>query len=141
MSAKSVERARRFRELAKQAAKQFGCKSSSERAKHVATLRLARETWADRLVAGRDTNPRDLLDLDQALKQYLPQATSAPPPSAAPLLHLQICSKKVHSVCERCGHIQPTDVDAPGPLKPDHFKPPRPLMLPAPTNGSGDSDN
>jgi hypothetical protein len=42
----SLERARRYRELAKQAAKQLGVKPSSERAKHVATLRLARETFA-----------------------------------------------------------------------------------------------
>jgi hypothetical protein len=138
----SLERARRYRELAKQAAKQFGCKPSSERAKHVATLRLARETFADRLVAGRDVNPEHLLKLDDALKQYLPQATSAAAPSAtAPPFHLQICSKKIHSVCERCGHVQPTTIDTPSPPKSDRFLPPDPLLLPAPVGDGGDDGN
>jgi len=123
----SLERARRYRELAKQAAKQLGCKASSERAKHVATLRLARETFADRLVAGRDVNPDHLLKLDEALKAYLPEATSAAP---APMLSLKIC-KKLFGVCQHCGQLNETDDDVPppsSPPKPDRSVPPDPLF-------------
>jgi|SRR6516162_9545274 len=138
----SLERARRYRELAKQAAKQLGCKASSERAKHVATLRLARETFADRLVAGRDVNPDHLLKLDEALKAYLPEATSAAP---APMLSLKIC-KKLFGVCQHCGQLNETDEDMPPPdhlkHKPSPFVPPDPLLLPPPTRmNGGDSDN
>jgi hypothetical protein len=128
----TAARAVRFKQLIREASKQLKCKPTSERAKHVATLRYAREHFAERLIAGRDVNPEHLLKLDDALKQYLPQATSAPPVTK-PLLTLQICSKKIHSVCERCGHIQPTDVDTPAP--PSKYHPPSPLLLPAPTNG------
>src|SRR6516225_2164534 len=107
----SLERARRYRELVKLAARQFHCKPSSEKAKHVATLRLARETFADRLVAGRDVNPEHLLKLDDALKGYMPEATSAGP---APMLHLKIC-QKLFGVCQYCGKLNETDEHVPSP--------------------------
>ena len=134
----STERALRYRELLRQAARQFRVKETNERARHVATLRLAREYFLDRLVVGRIDNPDHLLKLDAALTQDLPQATSAAPAPAASELpfRLQVCSKKIHSVCQRCGHIQPTDEDVSSPKR--GFKPPEPLLLPAPSsNGAG----
>src|SRR6516165_6619074 len=132
----SLERARRYRELVKLAARQFHCKPSSERAKHVATLRLARETFADRLVAGRDVNPEHLLKLDDALKQYMPEVTSAPP---APMVNIQFC-KKLFGVCQHCGQLNETDEDVP---PPEHKRPrPQPpaLRLLPPPSGNG-ADN
>src|SRR6516162_3461325 len=134
----TVARAARYQQLVREAAKQRKCKPTSERAKHVGTLGYAREHFAERLIAGRDVDPVALIRLDDALQQYLPQATSAPPVTT-PLLHLQLCSKKIHSVCQCCGHIQPTDVDTP--LGPDQFKPPLPLLLPAPMSNGGDIGN
>jgi hypothetical protein len=128
----SVGRAVRYRTLVRDAAKQLGVKPSSERAKHVATLRFARETFADRLVAGRDVNPDHLLKLDEALKAYLPEATSAPPSDT--LMGLRIC-RKLAGVCEACGHIQQLDIDVPPPGR-SPIKPP--LLLPAPSGNGVD---
>ena len=43
----------------------------------VATLRLARSTFAERLVAGRDIDPAALLRIDEALRQYMPTGEPA----------------------------------------------------------------
>ena len=90
----------------------------------------------DRLVAGRDVNPEHLLKLDDALKQYMPQATSAAP---APMLSLQIC-KKLFGVCQHCSKLNETDEGVPPP-KHTRFKPRRPLLLPAPSSNGADNGN
>jgi hypothetical protein len=66
-----------YRQLVKEAARQFRCKPTSELARHVATLRLARSTFAERLVAGRDIDPAALLRIDEALRQYMPTGEPA----------------------------------------------------------------
>jgi|SRR6516165_2041170 len=128
----SLERARRYRELVKLAARQFHCKPSSEKAKHVATLRLARETFADRLVAGRDVNPEHLLKLDGALKEYLPQATSV---GERHKLTLEIVNG-THTQCPKCGHeYNPYDPDKPYTPPDDPMPPPlRGVPAPVPPN-------
>jgi hypothetical protein len=68
----TVARAARYQRLVEEAAKQLKCRPSSELARHVGTLRLARETFAERLISGRDVNPADLVRLDDCLRQYLP---------------------------------------------------------------------
>jgi hypothetical protein len=66
-------RAKRYKELCREAAKQLGCKASDEIAVHCATLRLCRETFAARLIAGRDVDPNALLKLDEALREFMRQ--------------------------------------------------------------------
>jgi len=61
----SIARVAQYRQLVKEAAKQLRCKPTSELARHVATLRLARSTYAERLVAGRDIDPAALLRIDE----------------------------------------------------------------------------
>src|SRR5262249_22082371 len=70
-------RAKRYRELCREAAKQLGCKASDELAVHVATLRLCRETFAARLIAGRDVDPAALLRLDESLREFMRQFAPA----------------------------------------------------------------
>jgi hypothetical protein len=65
-------RAARYLELVHEAAKQLKCGPDSELAQHVGTLRLARETFAERLISGKEVNPADLVRLDDCLRQYLP---------------------------------------------------------------------
>jgi len=66
-------RAKRYRQLCKEAAKQLGCGPSDELAVHVATLRLCRETFAAKLISGRDVDPTALLKLDETLRQFMLQ--------------------------------------------------------------------
>jgi alpha-D-ribose 1-methylphosphonate 5-triphosphate synthase subunit PhnG len=78
-------RAARYQRLVEEAAEQLNCGVDSELARHVGTLRLARETFAERIISGRDVNPADLVRLDDALRQYWP-AKPEPPPE--PLMQL-----------------------------------------------------
>ena len=74
-------RAARYQQLVKEAAQQLKCRPDSELAQHVGTLRFARETFAPRLISGAETNPADLVRLDDCLRQYLPvQAASRSEP-------------------------------------------------------------
>jgi hypothetical protein len=68
----TVARAARYQHLVKEAAEQLNCGVDSELARHVGILRLARETFAERLITGKEVNPADLVRLDDCLRQYLP---------------------------------------------------------------------
>jgi len=83
-------RAARYQELVEQAAKQLGCHPDSELAQHVGTLRLARETFAARLISGVECNPADLCRLDDALRQYLPVT----PAKRSEPLHLLVARQR-----------------------------------------------
>jgi hypothetical protein len=66
-------RAQRYLRLLREVGRELNEKPTSEMVKHVATLRLMRENLQIRLLAGERINPADVLALDAALKQYLPQ--------------------------------------------------------------------
>lgn len=66
-------RTKRYLGLLRQVARELDEKPNAEIVKHVATLRLMRESLQIRLLAGERINPSDVLALDAALKQYLPQ--------------------------------------------------------------------
>ena len=104
-----------YRQLVKEAAKQLRCKPTSELARHVATLRLARSTFAERLVTGRDIDPGALLRIDEALRQYMP--TGEP---AGVQFTIQVAK-----LCAKCGtelEVEPPPVaeerPSPPPSKP-----------------------
>jgi hypothetical protein len=131
------DRAKRYRKLCADGARQLGVKPSDPRAQHYAAIHLARENLVASLIAGKTVDVGELSRIDELLRAIMPVAPSS---TTEPMLRLQICSKKIHSVCERCGHIQPTNVDTP---QPDHAKPKfkLPLLLPAPSDDGGDSND
>jgi hypothetical protein len=67
------DRAKRYRELCREAARQLKTKATDERVIHVATLRLMREAIQAKLIAGHHVDPADLLKLDEALRTYVPK--------------------------------------------------------------------
>jgi hypothetical protein len=73
-----------------------------------------------------------------AAQQQAKAKTEEPPPGL-PFM-LQIVSKKIHYVCERCGFIAPTSQDVP---QPDHAEPKfkLPLLLPAPVDVDVEDDD
>jgi len=83
-------RAARYQQLVDEAAKQLKCGPDSELAQHVGTLRLARETFAERLISGKEVNPADLVRLDDCLRQYLP----VKPDSRSEPLHLLVARQR-----------------------------------------------
>jgi hypothetical protein len=87
----SIARFAQYRQFLKEAAKQLRCKPTSELARHVATLRLARSTFAERLVAGRDIDPAALLRIDEALRQYMP--TREPAGAQFTIQLAKLCAK------------------------------------------------
>jgi hypothetical protein len=66
-------RTRRYQRLLRQVARELDEKATAEVVKHVSTLRLMRENLMIRLLAGERVDPGDVVKLDEALKQYLPQ--------------------------------------------------------------------
>jgi hypothetical protein len=66
-------RAKRYQTLLRQVARELDEKPNSEVVKHVSTFRLLRENQLIRLLAGERVDPADILKVDEALKQYLPQ--------------------------------------------------------------------
>jgi hypothetical protein len=62
-----------YKRLLRETAKQLGEKTDTEVVRHVATLRMARENLQVQLLRGERIDPNDLIKLDAALKQYLPQ--------------------------------------------------------------------
>jgi hypothetical protein len=62
-----------YKRLLRETAKQLGEKTDTEVVRHVATLRMARENLQVQLLRGERIDPADLIKLDAALKQYLPQ--------------------------------------------------------------------
>jgi hypothetical protein len=93
-------RAQRFEQLRREAARELGIKATDEKAAHVATLRLARETVATRLIAGQAVDPDALLKLDEALKHYLPAEELR--------VEVEIVSGHV-DICPRCHWTRPAE--------------------------------
>ena len=90
-------RAARYQRLVEEAAAQLKCRPDSELAQHVGTLRFARETFAARLISGEETNPSDLVKLDDCLRQYLPPK----PAERSEPLHLLVARQR-----KRCDALQ-----------------------------------
>jgi hypothetical protein len=66
-------RAKRYHKLLRQVARELDEKPNSEIVRHVATFRLLRESLQIRLLEGQHVDPGDVLKIDEALRQYLPQ--------------------------------------------------------------------
>jgi hypothetical protein len=130
-------------ECRRQAAKEFGLPIDDWRIIRLATYMCAHEAIQSQLSIGETIDIGYLGEVDRAIEALRAQM-AAKPSSGEPLFEIVPVSKKIHSVCERCGHIQPTDVDTPQPdhakVKPSPFEPPEPLMLPAPIDGGDDGD-
>jgi hypothetical protein len=127
------ERAEYFRKLCKEAAAQFRMPEDSERVKHVATYRMARDIHAERMIAGATPNPEYLARLDEILQRYMPEATSAAAEQVGgiviqPFVLCALCRCEVHPTPE------------PEFRKPKPFEPPDPLLLPPPVIDGGDDD-
>jgi hypothetical protein len=95
----SDARIKRYRRLCKEAAKQLGVKPTHERALHCAVLRLARETFAARLVEGRDVSPDALIKLDLALREFMPAHSAL----SVPKVTVEIVDHQIGR-CPACGH-------------------------------------
>jgi hypothetical protein len=107
----TVARAARYSQLVNEAADQLKCRAGSELARHVGALRLARETFTERLIGGRDVDPSDLLKLDEALARYVPKGE-------APTLTITYVDG-TRKTCPFC-HVTFNPHDAnPKPLPPD----------------------
>ena len=63
----------RFRRIVKEVCADLKLEPDSDLCKHVATLRLARENMQSKLLLGERVDIKDMLDLDAALKRYLPE--------------------------------------------------------------------
>ncbi|MGA8699447.1 MAG: hypothetical protein WB689_37600, partial [Xanthobacteraceae bacterium] len=111
-----MSRAELYTKLLKAAAKQLGVKPSSESAKDLAVLRLARETITSKLISGRDVDPSALRWLVEELAKF------APPPEI-PKVELEI----VHgiAICPSCGYRKPEP-------EPPALPPPDPPPTPDP---------
>jgi hypothetical protein len=122
-------------------AKELNLPEDDWRVIRLSTYMCAHEAIQAQLANGETIDVPYLREIDQAIEdlrgKVIPSSSDEPP------FILKICSKKLHSVCERCGHIQPTDIDVP---PPDHLKPKPsrepppfvpPLLLPAPVDDGG----
>jgi hypothetical protein len=123
MTAKPVSRTSRYQALCRQAAKRLGCKPSDDRCSHYATLMLAKEATAARLIAGQNIDPTALLRLDEALRAFMPPAE----PAKVEVEFVQT----IQDMCPRCGftHDSGKAVDEPDPPP----APPTPPTSPPPT--------
>jgi hypothetical protein len=101
------DRAKRYHQLLRQAAKEFGTKPTDEKAVHAATLRLARETLLTKLIAGRDIDPAALLKLDQALKEFIPKEQHR--------VNIQFVG--TIDFCPKCGYERPAPSEPPPPQR------------------------
>jgi hypothetical protein len=63
----------RYKAILKEVAADLEVEPDSELCTHVSTLRLMRENIQARLLRGERVDPDDVLKLDQALRQYLPE--------------------------------------------------------------------
>jgi hypothetical protein len=63
----------RYKAILSEVATDLEIEADSELCKHVAALRLMRENIQARLLRGERVDPDDLLKIDAALKQYLPE--------------------------------------------------------------------
>lgn len=115
-----MSRAELYQKLLKAAAKQLGVKPSSESAKDLAVLRLARETITSKLISGRDVDPSALRWLVEELAKF------APPPET-PKVELTIV-EGITGICPACkAEVHPWEPP------PTEIRPP-PAPSAAPTN-------
>jgi hypothetical protein len=113
-------RTKRYQRLLRQVARELDEKPTTEIVKHVATLRLMRESLQIRLLAGERVDPSDVLKLDEALKQYLPQGKPI-------TVHVEIVDSSPH---EPLPPPPPPDPPPSAP-PPTDTKPSPPAPLPA----------
>jgi hypothetical protein len=113
-------RAKRYQRLLRQVARELDEKPNTEMVKHVSTLRLMRENLQIRLLEGHHVDPGDILKIDEALKQYLPQGKP---------LSVRLDIVEGVSICPKCGWKGKT-ADLPPP--PDPEPPPAPTQPPSP---------
>jgi hypothetical protein len=86
----------RYRRIVKEVCADLKIEADSDLCKHVATLRLARENMQSKLLLGERVDIKDMLDLDAALKKYLPERE-------APEIEIKIVSGVVGVyVCQHC---------------------------------------
>jgi hypothetical protein len=81
-----------YKKLLKQSAKELRCRTSDERAKNYAVLKLTRELISARLINGKDVDPSALRWLSEELEKYAPAAVPA---------SVQLSIQPV-SICARC---------------------------------------
>jgi hypothetical protein len=113
-----MSRAVLYQKLLKAAAKQLGVKPSSESAKDLAVLRLARETITSKLISGRDVDPSALRWLVEELAKF------APPPET-PKVTVEIV-EGITGICPVCkAEVHPWE--------PPPAPPPSPSSTPPPT--------
>jgi hypothetical protein len=104
-------RAAKYKRTIRATARQLGVPPSSELARHVSLLKMAREQMEIRLIEGRgDLDPNHLLRIDDALRQYLPAAEPAG-------VQLTIQTARL---CHRCK----AELEAESPLSPPATEPP-----------------
>jgi hypothetical protein len=129
------DRAKRYRRLCADGARQLGVKPSDSRAQHYATLHLARENLTAASIAGKTNfDPGALLRLDESLRAIMPVVAAD-----VPQVNIRVC-RRLHGVCEKCGHVQQLDIDVP---PPDHERPFRSelRLLPLPSGNGFDNDS
>ena len=115
----------------RQAAKELDLPADDWRVVRLSTLVVAHEVLQAKLATGAMIDVGYLLQLDNAIAEV--RATSAP----APTLQLRYC-RKLHGVCQKCGHIQELDEDVPSPGPSPNSPPARPS---AAANGSAPAFN
>jgi hypothetical protein len=96
-----------YKKLLKQSAKELRCRTSDERAKNYAVLKLAREVISSKLVNGKDIDPSALRWLSEELEKYAPAAV-------APNVQLTI---QPVTLCAKCR--AEVEAEPPSPLPPD----------------------
>jgi hypothetical protein len=122
MAKPAPTRPQRYQQLCREAARLLKVKASDPRVEHVATLRLARETFAAKLVSGQQVDPNVLLTLDGALRHYMPQEKLR--------VDIEVIEGPIEH-CPKCGWhrdepLPPSDPSPPTPL-PTETKPSRPV--------------
>jgi hypothetical protein len=101
--AKAKQPADRLRRIEKEVCADLDCKPDDELCRHVTTLRLMRENMQAKLVLGERVDPDDLLAVDAALKQYLPQGKPA-------TINVQVV-QKLRGRCASCGAMNEVPED------------------------------
>jgi len=93
----------RIRRIEKEVCRDLDCKPDDEICRHVTTLRLMRENMQAKLVLGERVDPSDLLAVDAAIKQYLPQGKPA-------TISVQVV-QKLRGRCCHCGAMNEVPED------------------------------
>ena len=130
-----MSRAELYQKLLKAAARQLGVKPSSESAKDLAVLRLARETITSKLISGRDCDPSALKWLAEELAKFTP-------PPEIPRVDIAFVEGIV-GICPVCKAEIPdyTPPPTPAPPSPPSSPPPTETSSPAPSAPPAPSTN